>query len=104
MTHSKDFFLLLLEHVLIELRALGVEGNLELGPKLADMFHNVPGAVPLPWTPEREERIYSQIRAKAAIYGLSETLDRWEQHVLNRLARETSESDTSHLEEASNDR
>jgi hypothetical protein len=34
MAHTKDFYLILLEHVLIEMRALAVEGDLELGPKL----------------------------------------------------------------------
>jgi hypothetical protein len=88
MSRGKDFFLLLLEHVLIEARALASEGDLSLGPKLADMVHNVPGAVRLPWTPEREERIYSQIRAKAEAYGLTDRLERWEEHVQRRLARE----------------
>jgi hypothetical protein len=88
MAHTKDFYLILLEHVLIEMRALAVEGDLGLGPKLADMFHNVPGALRLPWTQEREDRIYSQVRAKAEVYGLGDRLDRWEQYALNRLARE----------------
>jgi hypothetical protein len=88
MSRTKDFYLLLLEHALIEMRAAPVEGKSELAPKLADMFHNVPGALRLPWSEERAERIYSQIRAKADMYGLNETLDRWEQHVYSRLERE----------------
>jgi hypothetical protein len=85
MNHSKDFYLLLLEHALIEMRAAPMEGRAELGPNLADMFHNVPGALRLAWSQEREERIYGQIRAKAKLYGLTETLDRWEEHVQSRL-------------------
>jgi hypothetical protein len=89
MTRSRDFYLVLLEHVLIEMRTLPAEGGLDLAPRLADMFHNVPGALRLPWTPEREERIHSQIRAKAEVYGLTDRLDRWEQYALNRIGRET---------------
>jgi hypothetical protein len=95
MSHTRDFYLLLLEHALIEMRAAAIEGKAELGPKLADIFHNVPGALRLPWTQERDERIYSQIRAKAAVYGLGETLNRWEQHVRNRLERDGNDASTN---------
>jgi hypothetical protein len=88
MVHTKDFYLLLLEHALIEMRATQWEGNPDLAPRLADMFHNVPGALRLPWTAERDERIYGQIRGKAEVYGLTERLDRWERHVASRLERE----------------
>ena len=91
MKRSKDFYLVLLEHALIEIRATGVEGTPELASKLADMFHNVPGALRYPWTPERDERIYAQIRAKAELYGLAEQLDRWERHAFRRLAEATSD-------------
>ena len=76
MTHTKDFYLLLLSSALIEIRYLATEGDLALAPKLADMFHNVPGALRCPWTEEREERIYTQIRDKAQVYGLTDLLDR----------------------------
>ena len=88
MSRTKDFYLILLEHALIEMRALGAEGHAELAPKLADLFHNVPGALRLPWSAEREERIYGQLRAKAEVYHLTEQLNRWEQYALNRLRRE----------------
>jgi hypothetical protein len=92
MTRNKDFYLILLANALIEMRAAPTEGNPELAPKLADMFHNVPGALRLPWTADRDERIYEQIRAKAVVYGLSELLDRWERNVHNRLASEAEEA------------
>jgi len=92
MGRNKDFYLILLANALIEMRALPTEGNLELAPKLADMFHNVPGALRLPWTTERDEDIYAQIRAKADVYSLSEMLNRWEQNASNRLMREAEEA------------
>ncbi len=94
MSRTKDFYLILLANALIEMRASPIEGNLELAPKIADMFHNVPGALRLPWTAERDERIYAQIRAKADVYGLSEALNRWEQNASNRLIREAEEERT----------
>jgi hypothetical protein len=94
MNRTRDFFLLL-EHALIEMRATQWEDTLDLAPKLADMFHNVPGAVRLPWTDERIDRIYAQIRAKAEVYGLSERLDRWERSILDRLEREAAAAQSS---------
>src|SRR5437867_642076 len=91
MSRTKDFYLILLEHALIEMRAAPAEGDNELAPKLADIFHNVPGALRLPWTPEREEGIYAQIRAKAGVYGLSDALDRWERYAASRIVREAQE-------------
>ncbi|SRR5260370_29826903 len=92
MSRTKDLYLLLLEIALIEMRAAPAEGNLELAPKIADMFHNLPGALRLSWTQEREEGVYSQIRAKAEVYGLLEALDRWERYAFNRIAREAQEA------------
>jgi hypothetical protein len=92
MSRTKDFYLLLLEIALIEMRAAPAEGNPDLAPKIADMFHNVPGALRLPWTQERDEGIYSQLRAKAEVYGLPEALDRWERYAFNRIARDAQEA------------
>jgi hypothetical protein len=91
MSRSKDFYLLLLEHALIEMRACPHEGNLDLPAKLADMFHNVPGSLRLPWTEEREEHIHNQILEKARLYGLAEALDRWEKHVAKKIAESENE-------------
>ena len=85
MKRTKEFYLLLLEYALIEIRATQYEDNLALGPKLADIFHNLPGALRFPWTTEREERIYVLIRDKAQVYGLTEKLDRWAEHALRNL-------------------
>jgi hypothetical protein len=84
MTRDRDFYLLLLSYVLVEIRFLSVEGDLSLGPRLADIFHGVPEALRLPWTVERELRIYEQIRAKAEVHGLSNILDRWEARAQRR--------------------
>ena len=82
---SKEFYLLLLEYALVEIRALQTNGELEDAPKWADVFHNVPGAVRLPWTVEREQRIRAQLHEKARLYGLSERLARWESRAIESL-------------------
>lgn len=84
MTRTREFYLYLLELAFIDIRATASEGNQTLGPKIADMFHNVPGALCLPWTEERENRVYTQIRAKADVHGLTEKLDRWEKYAQRR--------------------
>jgi hypothetical protein len=86
MTRTKDFYLVLLAHALIEIRATAPEGNLEKAPKLADIFHNVPAALRLPWTEEHEEQIHSQMVEKARLYGLADELERWERYALRRTA------------------
>ena len=88
MMRPKDFYLLLLSYAFVEIRALKVEGDLNLAPQLADVFHNVPEALGLPWTEEREERIHEQLRAKAQVHGLAELLDRWEARALRRMEQE----------------
>jgi hypothetical protein len=85
MKRSKEFYLLLLEYALINIRASQFEGKTELGPKLADMFHNVPGALGFPWTQEREEDVYAHLRSKADVYGLVTKLDQWEKLALRQL-------------------
>ena len=72
MTRTKDFYLLLLSTTLIEIRYLGVEGDLGLAPKLADILHNVPAALRFPWTEERENDLYAHMRAKAEAHGLTD--------------------------------
>jgi hypothetical protein len=88
MTRTKDFYLLLLSYAFVEIRSLQVEGDLSLAPKLADVFHNVPEALRLPWIEEREERIYEQLRAKAQAQGLLDLLGRWEARAFRRMGIE----------------
>ncbi len=87
---TKEFYLTILGEALIEIRALAVEGNLELGPKLADMLHNVPAALRYPWTEDRDEELYEQIRSKAEIYGIAALLESWERSA-ERWAAEAQE-------------
>ena len=91
MSRTRDFYLLLLSYLLVEIRFLQVEGDLSLAPRLADVFHNVPEALRLPWALEREERLYEQIRAKAAAHGLSDLFNRWEARALRRLEHDLTE-------------
>jgi hypothetical protein len=82
---DKELYLLLLSYCLVEIRHLQVDGNMRLGPDLADVFHNVPEALRLPWTAERDARVYAQMKEKAHLYGLDELLERWEQRAHRRL-------------------
>lgn len=87
MARSKDFYHLLLAYALVEVRALDGADAAEQARRLADLFHNVPEALCLPWTPERDERIYAQLQEKARAHGLHELLVRWEHRALRRLAQ-----------------
>jgi hypothetical protein len=95
MSRTQGFYLLLLSYVLVEIRFLQVEGDLSLAPRLADIFHNVPEALRLPWTAEHEEWLYQQIRAKAEVHGLTDLLDRWEARALRRLEHDQASSATA---------
>jgi hypothetical protein len=92
MARTKDFYLLLLAYALVEIRSFQAEGgNLDLAPKLADIFHNLPEALRLPWTGERDGRIYAQMKEKARLHGLADLLDRWERRAFRRLDEEARE-------------
>jgi hypothetical protein len=95
MSRSKDFYLLLLAYAFVEIRYLAVEGDLQLAPRLADLFHHIPEALRLPWTEEREERVHAQMREKARLHGLGDLLDRWEQRALRRGAEEDKEQEAA---------
>lgn len=88
MTHTKDFYHLLLAYALIEIRAADTPEERERIRKIADMLHNVGEALCLPWTAERDERVYSYIQMKAEVHGLQDMLGRWERGALRRLAEE----------------
>lgn len=83
MAHSRDFFLLLLSYAFVEIRTGEIAGT-----SIADIFHNVPEALRLDWTPERAERIWAQVTEKARIHGLSSMIAHWEQAAFARIERE----------------
>jgi len=89
MTHTKDFYHLLLTYALIEIRAAETPEEKARIRKIADMLHNVGAALCLPWTEERDEDIYSYIQTKAEVHGLQDMLGRWERGILGRLAEAT---------------
>src|SRR5438034_166366 len=70
MTHTKDFYHLLLTYALIEIRAAETPEEKARIRKIADMLHNVGAALCFPWTEERDEDIYSYIQMKAEVHGL----------------------------------
>lgn len=75
MKRPKDFYLLLLEYALVAIRATDDEKRGRVARLLSDTFHNVPGALCLDWTAERDAGVYRYIRSNAEMYGLSEILD-----------------------------
>jgi hypothetical protein len=89
MTHTKDFYHLLLTYALIEIRAAETPEEKARIRKIADMLHNVGAALCFPWTEERDEDIYSYIQMKAEVHGLQDMLGHWERSILSRLAEPT---------------
>jgi hypothetical protein len=87
MVRTKEFYYYMLAYALVEIRALKDSDGLDAARRLADLFHHVPEALCLEWTPEREERIYAQLQAKAGVHGLTELLERWERRALRRMAQ-----------------
>ena len=86
MQRTKDFYHLLLAYTLVEIRALEDSDGLDSARRLADLFHNLPEALCLPLTAERDEELHAQLVDKASALGLSDRLERWERRVLRRLA------------------
>jgi hypothetical protein len=85
MNRDRDYYFLLLSYALTEIRFLQEDGDLTLAPRLADILHGVPEALRLPWTADRDDRVYQQIRVKADAHGLTDMLDRWEARARRRI-------------------
>lgn len=71
MKRPKALYLALLSHRLVSLRAEADGGTLTIDRARAilDTLHNLPGALMLEWTDERDARAYQYIRSKAVAYG-----------------------------------
>jgi hypothetical protein len=85
MTRTKDFYHYLLAYTIVEIRAADTPEERARIRGLADMVHNIPEALCLEWTPDRDERIYSQIKEKARVHNLEPMLERWERGALRRI-------------------
>ena len=85
MARTKDFYYYLLAYTLVEIRAAETPEELARIRGLADMVHNIPEALVLPWTEERDERIWAQIKDKAQVHGLEAKLQRWERGIMRRI-------------------
>lgn len=87
MYRQKEFYLHLLAHALIEIRSATGKSAQEGSIKIANMMHNIPEALCLPWTPDRDERTYQDMRSKAEDDGLLALLDGWERSALRRIGQ-----------------
>jgi hypothetical protein len=85
MAKPKEFYYYLLAYTLVEIRAAETPEEQARIRGLADMVHNIPEALALPWTEERDARIWAQVEDKAQVYGLEEKLQRWERGIMRRI-------------------
>jgi len=92
MPRTKDFYDILLSWALVYIRAAQTPEEIDRVRKIADMMHNVPEALCLPWTEERDERVYSYIRDKARIHGLEDLLNGWEHSARRRTAEQAAQA------------
>lgn len=93
MREDDRWLLYLLGVVLVEIRALGTDaglGGLELGPRIANIVHNVPAALALHGRGGSTEDLCSSMRSRAAAIGLNEAFAGWEAHAKAQAAQSTS--------------
>ena len=88
MRRNKDFYHILLAYALVEIRAWETQEELDHVCKIADMMHNIPEALCLPWTEERDTEIYEDMHERAHMHGLEEKLNRWERGALKRSTQD----------------
>lgn len=86
MVRSQKYFLLLIYHTLIEIRASDPTLS-ESSAKLADILHNVPISMCNEWSEERARALLGKIAAKAGEHGMSSDLARLDSSVKANLAR-----------------
>lgn len=98
MKRPKAFYLALLSHRLISLRAEADEGTLtiEKARAIADILHNLPGTLMLEWSDEREARAYQYIRSKAQFHGFD--FDAWEEAAWSRASTQPDQVTTEEAE------
>ena len=95
MVESQQYFLLIMYHALIELRAS--DPDIEApASKLADMLHNIPIAMCGDWSEEKAQSLFEQVEAKAKVHGFDkflEQLDRGAKSYIATFKRLASEKD-----------
>src|SRR5216684_1821767 len=89
MPRTKDFYDILLSWALVYIRAAQTPEEIDRVRKIADMMHNIPEALCLPWTDERDD---SYIRDKARIHGLDDLLNGWERSARRRTAEHAAQA------------
>ncbi len=77
MKRDEEFYLHMLGRLLLEIRNL--EGDeLDLGPKLAYIFHNVPSLLGSNFNETDGDQYWEVIRSRAEHFKLSKSIAEWE--------------------------
>ena len=84
MKKNSEFYLLILERLLLEIRNLE-ESELDYAKVLAYIFHNVPGLLRHNLDEEAAEEAYNVIRARADHFGVRKLIDEWEQSAFAKM-------------------
>lgn len=87
MRKDAEFYLLILERLLLEIRNLD-DTELSYAKALAYIFHNVPGLLRCNLDEKTAEEAYDVIRARADQFGLRKWIDEWEQSAFAKMNQE----------------
>lgn len=87
MVRSEDFYLLMMESLLLKIRNLD-DSQLSEAKALAYIFHNIPGVLRCNFDEDSAEEAFAVIRSRAHYFGLSDQIDEWEKRAFERLQSE----------------
>jgi|GEM_PF-6105383 len=80
---DQAFFLSILSDLMMYLRHMEDDQDMQLVRRLGYAFHNVPGHL-INFTDEDSDLLYRLMRSKADGNGIGHLLDYWEEKALNR--------------------
>lgn len=84
MLRNTEFYLLMLERLLLEIRNLE-ESESRKSRSLAYIFHNVPGMLRCHFDESVGEEAFEVILSRAAHLGLTKEIEQWEKQTLKKL-------------------
>jgi hypothetical protein len=84
MNRNPEFYLLMLEILLLEIRNLE-DSQLSQAKSLAYIFHNVPGILRCNFNEKTAGEAFEVIRSRAEYFGLSNQIDKWEERAFERI-------------------
>ncbi len=84
---NREVYLVMLAYAFVDIRAADGDEPEQHSRAIADIFHHVPEALTLPWTQDRDDRVWQQIVAKAKVYGLTDKVFAWRESARLRCAK-----------------